>query len=340
MQEKRMTRSTFHRLAVLVAVALLAIAHDTATARADLQFRQPSVIVGEVKSGARLTRDFAFTNAATQKIEIVELQGSCGCLKPKVEPRVYQPGESGTLHAEINTLTQGAGPHSWNIHVRYRLGDEMHEQTLQLTGQIIAEISVEPSSLTIFADHAITHELLLTDSRPRPLSITSVQATSPKLTPHVTEESRNAQGQLVRHVHLDVAEDFPDGRHEEMLDIYTDDTTYRDLKVPVTIVKRPQQRFTALPAAAELSAPPGKPLPSRIVLIRDSQNETVEIDRITTSDQAIACTWARGPNTMVTLRITVDRSRLHGDSIRGSVEVRVSKSVPEIVTIPVTATVQ
>lgn len=323
------------RIATMVLGALLATLQADKV-RAELQFRQPLVEVGDVKCGAALAHDFSFCNTAAQPIEIVEIQASCGCLKPRLEPRTIPPGESGTLHVEVNTLTQSAGPHTWEVHIRYQLGSEQREAVLRLAGNIVTEISVKPCSLSICADRAITHELHLIDLRPHALSITAVRLTSMKVTASVVGEARDAAGHLVRTIRINIADDFPEGRHEETLTIYTDDPTYRDLRVPVTIIKRPRQRVTATPAEATMLAQPGEPLPSRIVLLRDNQNEPVDIQEITTSDPAITCTWARGPGSHATLRIRVDRSRLKEEGLKGSVEVRVSKPVAETVSIPVT----
>jgi hypothetical protein len=307
--------------------------------RAELQFRQPRVDVGNVKCGAPLAHDFAFRNAAMQPVEIIDIQASCGCLKPRLEARTMQPGASGSLHVEINTLTQSAGPHTWEVHVRYRLGEDIHEAALQLVGNIITEIYVEPCSLTIHAGRAISHELRLTDMRPHALSITAVRCTSPKIAARVENESRDAAGHVIRTIRFTVADDILEGRHEEMLTIFTDDPTYRDLNVPVTVIKRPRQRVTAMPAEAAMLAQPGQPLPSRIVLLRDSQNETVDIEQITTSDPAIICTWAHGPGSHATLRIRVDGSRLKDEGLKGSVEVHIRKPAAETVVIPVTVNV-
>src|SRR5262249_45219004 len=292
--EGRMNRPSLRRLIVTPA-SLMIILLCLSGARADLRFTQPRVDFGEVKSGAPLVHEFPFTNTGPETVEIAEIRASCGCLQPKLEPRCYKPGESGNLRSDVNTLTQAAGMHSWRIVVAYRQRETAGEQELLLTGTVVAEIRVEPPQLAIFADHAIRHELRVTDARTKALAITAVRATSPKLTPRVTGRARDAADRLTHSIRLDVAEDFPEGRHEEVLDIYTDDPLYRNLKVPVTIVKRSRQRFTATPSAVTLTASRGQAIPAKIVLIRDGENGTVEIERLTPSDPAIGCTWARGP---------------------------------------------
>ena len=321
------------RIALAIFVSLLL---KSAIARADLLFTEPRADVGEVKSGAPLVHEYAFTNSGPETVEIEEVRVSCGCQKPELESRSYKPGESGKLRIEVNTLTQGIGPHAWRTTVRYRRGGEEGERELLLSATVAAEITVEPPELEIFADRAISHELRLTDRRAKRLTITSVQTTSPKLTARVTAETRDAQGQPTRTIRLDVPSDFPEGRHQEMLNIYTDDPLYRHLKVPVTVTKRSGHRFTAVPGAVTLTAPAGQPIPSKIVLIRAADGGSVEIERLTPSDPAIGCTWARGPGSNATLRVTVDRARLQAGSIHGSVEVRIGKPTAETVTIPVT----
>jgi hypothetical protein len=321
---------------VLAALALLLLADQV---RADLEFTPTKLDAGTIKSGAPLVREFALTNSGTASVEILEVQGSCGCLKPKLAQRTYKPGERDTLRIEVNTLTQGVGPHSWRTVVRYREGDAIREADLTISGTVIAEIAVEPPQLSVYADRALAHELHVIDRRAKAFAVTAVQTTSEKLTARVAGETRDEAGQLVRTIQLQVADDFPDGRHEETLVIYTDDPLYRELKVPITVVKHVRQRITASPDVVTWTVPRGQAIPAKIVRIHDSQDRTIEIERLTPSDQAISCTWARGPGANATLRVTVDQAKLTRDELRGSIEIKISKPTAETVTIPVTVAV-
>jgi hypothetical protein len=309
-------------------------------ARAELRFAQPAADVGEVRGGSPLVHDFKFTNVGQEVVEVAEIQASCGCLKPRLEPRVFKPGEQGVLRVEVNTLSVAAGSHSWHIQVSYRSGETRHDASLVLTGKIISEVTVQPALLTVFADKGVTHDLLLTDLRPKPLHITAVQASSPKVQSRMVEEFHDGLGHLVRKIRLEVIADFPEGRHEETLDIFTDDPMYRDLRVPVTIVKRPRQRLTVQPREVSLTAPVGAAAPSRLVLLSDSDDGAIEIDRVTTADPALVCQWTRGPNNMATVRISVDRSRVQSEEFHGSVQIHVRKPVEQTLVIPVTVTLQ
>lgn len=324
------------RRAVVCGITLLMLVGGVSSARADLRFAQPAADAGEVRSGTPLVHAFGFTNPGPDPVEILEVQGSCGCLHPTAEPRTVPPGGEGKVRLEVHTLGQAAGPHTWRTRLRYRSGAAEYEMTLLLSARLVTEVTVQPASLTVFADGAVGHELLLTDLRPRPLGIAAVRATSPLLRPRVADEYRDGLGHLVRRIRLDVADDYPEGRHDEALDILTDDPAYQDLRVPVTVVKRARQRCTARPGAVTLKAVPGQAVLSRIVLLQDANDEAVEIERVTADEPALGCQWARGPNRQATIRVTVDAARLAGGELRGTIQVYICKPAAQVLTIPVT----
>jgi hypothetical protein len=307
------------------------------SARADLHFSEPSVHVGTVQSGTSLVHRFCFVNRGSDTVEITELRPSCGCLKPHLEQRFFKPGEEGTLDLEVNTLNQGPGEHTWSVQVQYRRGGVLLLGTLRLTARIITEVSVQPAALMVYADQAVGHEVNLTDQRPRPLAIAEVRTSSPELRGRVTEQFRDDMGHWVRKISLEVAADYPEGRHDEVVDIITDDPDYRDLKVPVTVVKRSRQRLTAAPNQVSLRVAADQAAPSRIVLLRDSDNEPVIVQDVEADNSALVCQWVKGPNNLATIRISVNREAVSkGGEIHGIVRVRVSKPLSETITIPVT----
>jgi hypothetical protein len=306
----------------------------TGQARADLHVPQPLVNVGEVRRGALLAQRFMLVNRGPEAVAITDLRASCGCLTPLLEQRVYQPGEAGSLLLEINTLSQSVGPHTWQVQLSYRAGSQLHEVALQIVGRIVAEITVQPPILTLFADQAIRHEILVTDIRPQPLSITAVQTSSPRLKTTLAEPQRNEVGHWVRTLSLEVADDYPEGRHDEVLAILTDDPLYRELRVPITVVKRSRQRLSATPSTVTLTAPPGQAVPSRMILVRDRDDQSVAIERVVADDPALVCQWAEGASNPTSVKIGVERSRLNG-SLDSAIHMHICKPVREILTIPV-----
>jgi hypothetical protein len=309
-------------------------------ARADLDFPQPQVNVGEVRCGVPLTHRFVFTNQGPHVVQITETKASCGCLAPRLERQSLKPGEEGAVVLEVKTLTQGSGPHTWRVDVRYRDGEQLREVPLLISGRIVTEVLVQPPELTLSADRAIRHEITVTDLRAQPLSVVEVRTSSPHLKACVGELVRNEAGRSVRKIGLEVADDFPEGRHAEVVTIVTDDPVYRDFQVAVTVIKRSRQRLEAVPNAVTLLAPAGQPVPARVVLIRDRDEQKVEVDRIVADDPALVCSRAAGPNNLVTVKISADRSRIQGNSLTSAIHIYLSKPVPETVTVPVKCNLQ
>lgn len=304
-------------------------------ARGELRFPQPDVDMGQVRSGKPFTHRFTFLNAGDQPVEIIDARATCGCLAPRVSQRIYQPGERGELELEVNTLSQPPGPHRWVVFVRYRLGMTAKEVTLRLSADVVTEVMVQPAALFLYGDQAIAHDVILTDLRSKPLTITDLRASSLKVKPRLLPAERDSAGHWQRRIRVEVAFDCPAGRHDELLSISTDDPGYRELRVPVTIVKRPDQRLTVAPSEVTLTALPGVPPPSRIVQLRDSQQQPVIIERITAEDPAIVCKWSEGPGNHATIRIQVDRARIMGNELTSTVRIEVSQPVRETITLPV-----
>jgi hypothetical protein len=239
---------------------------------------------------------------------------------------------------EVNTLSQAAGPQTWHVHVGYRSGEVVQETALQLSARVIAEVTVQPAALTVYADQAVIHELLLTDRRLRPLSITEVQASAPALRARLAGESPDAAGHPARRIRLDVTDDFPEGKHQVVVAIYTNDPDYRELKVPVTVVKQAPHRLMVTPGRVDLLAPRDQAVPSRVVLVRSSDKEAVVIEGLTADHPAIKCRWASGPGSMATVKITVDRALLTEETLQSAVQIKVARPVAETLTVPVSCT--
>ncbi len=308
--------------------------------RADLHVPQPEVEAGEVRAGAALGHRFTFVNRGSQTIEITEIQSSCGCLTPKLEQRRLQPGEEGALLMEVNTLSQAPGRHAWQVKLTYRTDDSSCEIPLRIKATLIREIVVEPAAVNVFADSAVGSEIRVTDLRPQPLAIREIRTSCLGLQAQPAGESRDSADHLIRKIRLQVAENLPEGRHDEVLSIFTDDPAYCEIKVPVTIVKSPRQGLSATPSRVDLLAPLGQPVPSRIVLVRDNHDHEVVIDAVTSDNPAITCQWAKGPGNLATLKISADRKGVPEQGLHGFVQVNVSKPVKQTLTIPVLVTFQ
>lgn len=306
-----------------------------APAHADLHFPQALVQAGEVCTGRPLRQDFPFTNQGPSVVRIDRLEAACGCVAPHIDKQVFQPGESGSFVVEVNTLTQPAGPNFWRVRVHYTDGDKSRIQEVHLTAVLRAEIKVEPPKLALSTDGVLAHDVLVTDQRPLPFRVTQAHTTSPHLSARVLPD---AGAQSFR-VHLEVKSELPAGTHEEMLSIFTDDPAYRELRVPVTILKREKVGVSPTPATVNLTIPRGQPAPSRVVLLRGEGEGEVVVDHIEVDNPALQCRWVAGPGKMATLRVSVDGGSVV-DVLRGTVRVHVSKPSAATVAIPVICTVR
>jgi hypothetical protein len=319
----------------LMALSVSILSLRTPAVRADLECAQPVAEKGEVRSGMSLSHRFSFVNRGTEAVEVNDVRPSCGCLAPKLEQRRFQPGEAGVLLLAVNTLTQPAGANSWRVTIRYQTGGVEKELPLYISARIVTEISVEPPSLAIYTNTSIGHQITVIDRRTEPLIVRSVQASSPYVRTHLGELRRNDAGHWVRTIQVEVAADCPEGHHSETLLICTSDSTYPELAVPFTIVKRSRQQVSAAPSSVNLSEVHGQPLPSRIVLLSAADDAEVKIERVECADAAIECHWAQGPGHRATLKIRVDRARISSDQLESAVHVHLSQPAGQTITIPV-----
>src|SRR5262249_6513314 len=171
--------------------------------------KQQKADAGEVHTGPVLLHKFPFVNRGPESVEITEVRASCGCMKPRLDNRVYQPGEHGELTVEVNTLTQRAGLHTWFALCCYKTGTQAHELLLELSARLVTDVTVEPAELTIDGDQGRPQDLFLTDLRARPLSVTRVASISTGLKAAVVASYRDAYAHQVYKVRVEPGADLP-----------------------------------------------------------------------------------------------------------------------------------
>ncbi len=297
--------------------------------RADLRLAERGTDLGEVRGGVRLSKEVALFNDSSSAVEIVEVRGSCGCVSPRIEPRVIRPKGKAALHLSINTLGEGAGPHAWKVAIRYREGENVKEIELPLRAKIITEITIQPASLTLITEGGLTQTLLLTDLRPVPMKIKQVAASANFLKARIAEQGSNTRTTTIQ---LEVSRELPPGRHVEALTIYADDPLYGELRVPVTIVRPAARTVTVEPPEVRLD--PARDMPSQLVRIRSRDGQAVQIEKVQPAHDAIRCKSATGVNGDLLVKIEVDDALPPGVS-RSRVEVHLSAPAREIIVIPV-----
>jgi hypothetical protein len=322
-----------------IILGALALLGGVGKARAELHFPATRVDLGEVRSGARVGHAFPFVNKGPTPVEIVETRPGCGCLRPSLERTLYQPGGQGTLRLEVNTRGESAGAHSWRLQVLYRDGGQVRELLLEVSARVITEVTLQPAALTLMATGPLSQDVLLTDLRAKPLTLRTLTTSSPCLRAHAAERSRDGLGHWIYRIRLEFSGDCAEGRHDEALVLYTDDPEYAELRLPITLLRRPRPRVTASPGDVTLILARGETTAQRRVRLTDAQGSPVAVDRVRCEDPALDCA-AEETADGCTLLIRVERSRLQGDSLESTIRVDVRSPVRETLLIPVICTVE
>jgi hypothetical protein len=325
-----------HRAHRFFALSVVALASIAAGVRADLHCDETKVVLGEVKAGRPLSHRYTLTNRDAETVAITAVQPSCGCLKPRLEERRLRRGEAGVLLLEVNTLTAPPGPNSWRVQIAYTCGGQSHELTLVLCATVVAEITIQPAALVLQTGSSVGHEITVTDSRSTPFTVTRVGTSAPLLHASQGEVRQDDAGHKTQAVRLDVLAGFPDGRHEETLQIFTSDPEYSELRVPVTVVKQ-TRAVSPSPTQVTINLVAGA-LPARMVLLRGAEGRAVEVERVECDDPAVRCTWAKGPGDMATLRVQVDREMVPPAGLHAALVVRLASPAGQQVLVPVHCT--
>lgn len=311
----------------------VALALFAGAARAELICPQPRFDAGRLRTGVSLRHRFVLANRGKETIRIVEVKPGCGCLKPALDRDVLAPGEEASVSVEVGTVTQAEGKNSWRVLVRYREGRAEGELPLHVEADLVADVSIRPAALLLHTSTAIGHTLTLVERRETPLTVRAASS-CPQVDVRVEPPALDGEAWR-RAVHLQVRADLPDGRHEGVVCLYTDDVSCPELKVPFTIVKRCRGAVTPTPAAVDLLLSGQAPLPARVVLLGAADGAPVLVGRVEPSHASIRCSFAEGPGPRSTLRVQVDREKLPEGGFAGAVRVHLRQPAGQVVEVPV-----
>jgi hypothetical protein len=296
-------------------------------ARADLKFDRVSVDLGECHSSLPASACFDFVNNGPEAVELVEVRPGCGCLTPYLDKRCFAAGEHGSIKLQARTLGQSAGPHTWTLTVVYKAGNQIREQELRLCANLVTEVELSPTDLAISTDREISDNILLTDLRPKVLTIRGVTTTAPWL--HVEVEPPHSPNTATRSIHVNVTAACPPGRHHEQVVIYTDDPIYSELTVSLNIER----------IATDCKAAPSSLVwreGSQLVRISDREDRPVVVESAKADFHGLHCRWAPGPGNEVTLRLELDPATKADMPTYTWVRVQISSPVHQVLEIPVT----
>ena len=90
---------------------------------AKIDFNELTHEFGVISDEKEVETKFKFTNSGTQELEIVNLQGSCGCTVPALGKKKYAPGESGEIAVKYNPHNRRGKQHT-NVTVTTNVADK------------------------------------------------------------------------------------------------------------------------------------------------------------------------------------------------------------------------
>ncbi len=246
-------RKTNLRTAILPTAALLPfllslVAHTNDPAQAEaakgpdrpaLTFNQYLVNFGDrpVEPQRFVFARFGFENRSNRTATITELKPSCGCLDPRLEKRVYHPGETNEFFLRVQTANEEPGPKEYFVKLLY---EDPQPREVTLTLKVVLpeqKVVVRPKALIVYqlGTEPTTQEIIVTDYRTRPLHVTGIESSSELVTAEFGAIDRDVEGNRRLHVSVTVAAHVPPGRHRALVTILTDDPVYGKLQVPLLI---------------------------------------------------------------------------------------------------------
>ena len=202
-----------------------------------LVFEQYLVNLGEVPPLPLLEGRYRFTNRSNHVVTIKELKPSCGCLNPRLDKRIYQPGESGQFSVRVETAGEEPGPNDYFINVSY---EDSRPRQVELSFKFVLperKIVIRPRALIFYqlGTGATSREIVVTDFREQTLRIVDVACKSSFVSAGIAHAGTTRFGHYETRISVTVAGGIPPGKYETLLKLKTDDPQYPMLHVPLWI---------------------------------------------------------------------------------------------------------
>ena len=181
---------------------------------------------------------FFFVNRGQEPVTIREAKPSCGCLKPRLAKRVWQPGERGEIILPVQTPNQKPGYHEYTVTIKYE-DPEPRETVLRFQVNLPQkQVMVSPPALAVYqlGTRRAERTILVSDYPKLGFRITNVTCDSPYAKVTIGNTKLDPFGHKQHEVHVKVDGSIPPGRHHSVVIIETDNLRYRKLKVPLYVI--------------------------------------------------------------------------------------------------------
>lgn len=217
-----------------------------------LAFEQYQVNLGPIPPRPEVMARYTFRNVGQHPIHVTELQPSCGCLNPQMEKRDYAPGESGSFHLRVQTASQNTGPQDFTVRVKFEERPDgltpVEQPPVELAFKMILpekQVSIHPRALAFYqlGTEPTMQEVAIVDDRGQGLQIIDVKTSSPFIEAEVAHSETHEK--VTQHtLKVTVAGTVPPGRTRALINVRTNDPTYKVLQIPILIQGPDKPSFT------------------------------------------------------------------------------------------------
>ena len=233
-------------LLVCVPVLLAVVFHGLGSRQRELTTRreQPSLVfnqylvnLGTVPPDEYVHARFVFQNKGTRPVTVSDLKPSCGCLNPRLEKRIYEPGESGEFFVRVSTANEQPGPQEYFVDVNYNDGQPRTTRTTFKVTLPKLSVTVAPKAIIFYqlSEGETTREVVVTDRRNRTLTPLDVGC-EPMLAKAKTSDINDlGDGRRELRLKVTVSGKAAPGRQHAMITMTTDDPVFPVIRVPVII---------------------------------------------------------------------------------------------------------
>ena len=326
-----MTKS---RVTILVVIGL-GLWVKVPIAQADLFCPEPSFNSRPLHAGKPFKHSFTLKNNGKESIQILEALPSCGCLRPALPKAILVPEEVIFLPIEIHTLTKPQGEHRFSISIRYQEAGEIKNLALEVKALIQVEVEVTPAASAIFTDRATTHTFSVKDTRAKPMQIIAVESSNAQVAFKIHPPMFNENKESIQTIVVLISDLLTPGKHDLWIQLISDDPSYAEMKIPLTIVKRDGKLASAAPSRLYLEGSVGVPFGAKMVRINKAGSDPVRVDKVECSHPAFKCTWAQGPGDDATIRLLLDETKLAPGETIAELRVQLKGNQTQSVLIPV-----
>ncbi|MFO0918483.1 MAG: DUF1573 domain-containing protein [Planctomycetaceae bacterium] len=205
-----------------------------------LAFDQYLVDLGPIRPTAEVQANFVFRHRGKHPVEIVEVKPSCGCLRPKLSKQTYAPGDVDAMVLRVLPANESPGRHEYTVEIKYH---DPEPREAHVTFRVTLPekgINIKPPALGVyqFSDQPTKQSVLITDTRGASWQVQGISVSLPFVTATAGERVHAESGAWELPIEVTVAGNVPAGRHKGVISVFTDDSAYPEMKIPLLIQGR------------------------------------------------------------------------------------------------------